>query len=82
MSEYRGYTPHIEFGYWVWYRTTRSVSAGRNIKTGKEQRAGTHMTRIVTNATSEDDARAQLDRALTKPVTPKPKKDPSQTSLL
>ena len=74
--EHRGYRAHIEFEKFVWYRTTRGAVIGKSTKTGADIKHGTHMNRIVTNATTLEDAERQLDRALEKPKG-EPKMDTS-----
>lgn len=76
IEEYRGYKAHLEFGVYVWYRTTASSTVAKNMKSGKELRAGTRMTRVVTNATNIEEAMKQLDNYLSKPKG-EPKMDTS-----
>lgn len=78
---HKGYQAHLEFGTYVWYKTTRSVAFAVNKGTGKEQRTGTNLDRIVTTAKCEEAARVQLDRALMKPKKPKEVPDPDQGKL-
>jgi beta-lactam-binding protein with PASTA domain len=70
-DDYRGYKPTLEFGVYVWNRTTRTEVIARSMKSGKEIRQGTHMLRVVTNATDLDEAKKQLDRRLSRPKDPK-----------
>lgn len=78
----RGYRPVLEQGTWCWYRTTRSQVIGRSKKTGAEIRSGTAIDRIVTNATTIEEAKKQLDRALSKPKTEPPvKAGPNQINM-
>jgi len=70
-EEHRGYKPHIEHGTITWYRTTASSTFAKNMTTGKEQKTGTRMDRVVTNATDLEEAKKQLDRRLSRPKEPK-----------
>ncbi len=64
---YKGYRAFLEHGTIVWYRTTSTASVGVSMKTGKEIRHPSRINRIVTIATTFEDAKAMLDRALEKP---------------
>ena len=75
------YRPYVEHGFYVWYKTTRSKAVSVNLKTGAEQRMGTAMSRIVTNATTYEEACLQLDRALEKPKKAEPVINKNQKSL-
>ena len=83
-DQYRDYRPHIEYNCFVWYKTTASTVSARNMKTGAEQRTGTRMNRVVTNAIDYETAKAHLDRYLdsAKPkVEPKVTAGPNQMNL-
>lgn len=69
-EQYKGYRPVVEFGCYCWYRTTSTYVYGVNRKTNKEQRAGSRMNRVVTNAVDLETAKAHLDHYLSHvPVT-------------
>ena len=83
-APYRDYRPQIEWGLFTWYKTTAGQVFARNMKTGAEQRTGTRMNRVVTNAIDYETAKAHLDRYLdsTKPkVEPKVTAGPNQMNL-
>ena len=75
------YRPYVEHGFYVWYKTTRSRAVAINMKTGREQRMGTAMDRIVTNATTYEEAVVQLERKLAKPKKEPPVRNKNQKSL-
>jgi hypothetical protein len=81
MEPHKGYTPHVEFGLIVWYKTTRSVLVGINRITGAEQRSGTHMDRVPTSTGDYEEACKQLERRLAKPKGTEAKSDPKQPKL-
>ena len=66
MEPHRKYTPHLEYGVIVWYKTTKSESFSVNMKTGNEQRTGTGVDRVVTSTSDYGEACKQLDRRLTR----------------
>lgn len=78
---HKDYRPYIEYGFYVWYRTTSSRVFAINRTTGKVQRTGTRMSRIVTNATTYEEACLQLDRALEKPKKEPVVRNKNQKSL-
>lgn len=78
---HKDFIPYIEHGTYVWYKTTRSKAVSINLKTLREQRVGTQIMRVVTNATTYDEAVVQLDRKLTKPPSDKPVHNKNQKSL-
>lgn len=84
-SRHRGYVPHVEFGVFVWYKTTKTTSAGIT-KDGRPIRTGIRSDRVCTTATHIDEAVKQLDHYLVKlkankQVTPQYKPDPDQQKL-
>lgn len=81
-EEYRGYKAHMMNGVIEWWRTTRTKSVSEGMTTGKEVRSGSHIARVVTAATTIEEARKQLDRRLAKPKKEKEVNDPGQMSLL
>lgn len=80
-NKHKDYTPHIEFGLFVWYKTTRSKTVGKT-KGGREVRAGTLQNRVCTTATTMEEAIKQLDRYLEpRKKDPEAKAGPGQQSL-
>lgn len=81
MEPYRDYRPHLEYGAIVWYRTTRTKSVSYNMKSGKEQRVGTLLDRIITSTADYSEACKQLDRRLLKPNKEKEGPGPNQLPM-
>jgi hypothetical protein len=81
LELHKGYTPHVEFGLIVFYKTTRSVRVSINRTTGAEQRSGTHMDRVPTSTGDYEEACKQLERRLAKPKSTGSKSDPKQAKL-
>jgi len=81
MEPYRDYRPHLEYGVIVFYKTTRTKSVSYNMKSGKEQRVGTLLDRIITSTSDYSEACKQLDRRLLKPKKEKEGPGPNQLPM-
>lgn len=72
-NSYRGYVPHLEFGVYVWVRSKGWKNLGQQPK-GAAYRNGktpTDMERVVTTATTLEEAERQLDNKLKRKEEPK-----------
>jgi hypothetical protein len=79
-EEHRGYRAHWMNGVIEWWKTTKTKSLFIN-RQGKEIRKGSEIARVVTTATTLEEARKQLDRRLTRPKKEKEVHNPDQTRM-
>lgn len=79
-DNYKGYVWHIEQGVYVWYRSGAFKNLGES-QYARNGKLPTTIDRVVTTATTLEEAEKQLDRKLTKKPKEKEVYNPNQQRL-